>query len=375
MNWAMNDRLPSLRLACMLAALGALLAGCSSAPVNPGTPLPAVEPAPRADTAATAAAPAAAAAPQDKDGPPVLAEIPADLVQTPDAVPKPEPRTITGNPDTYSVFGEKYSVLNNFHGFRQKGLASWYGRKFQGKRTSSGESYDMFKMTAAHKTLPIPCYVRVTNLSNGRSVVVRVNDRGPFHKDRIIDLSYTAALKLAILGGGSTPVVVEALEPAPLPDAALLIASTPKAAPPPVASAVTHAPANPAAAPRLAPPVAVPTVVATAAVPPPSVPLPAGPAREPLHIAAMSATPDPADRTATTPQFLQAGLFSDPVNAVTMREQLNGMGIANVLLKSEARGAAFVHRVLIGPFTDSQALDMARKRLSEVQMPAVPVIN
>src|SRR5699024_3530194 len=127
----------------------------------------------------------------------------------PPAVPKDEPLSEYGNPPRYTVFGETYHTLDSAEHFTQTGIASWYGRQFHGQRTSSGEPYDMFRMTAAHKTLPLPSYVRVTNLRSGKQVIVRVNDRGPFHDGRIIDLSYVAALKLGIVRHGSAPVRIE----------------------------------------------------------------------------------------------------------------------------------------------------------------------
>ncbi len=138
---------------------------------------------------------------------------PFDASGIPDAVPKAEPPSPYGNPDSYVVFGERYKVLDSAAGFRQRGTASWYGTKFHGRRTSSGETYDMYGMTAAHKTLPLPTYVRVTNLDNDRSVIVRVNDRGPFHDGRIIDLSYAAALKLDVVSTGTAPVEIVAIDP------------------------------------------------------------------------------------------------------------------------------------------------------------------
>ena len=149
----------------------------------------------------------------DPDGFPEAAVVPPDLHALPDAVPAAEPRSKYGNPKEYEVMGERYFVLDSAEGYRERGRASWYGTKFQGKRTSSGEPYDMFAMTAAHKTLPLPTYVRVTRLSTGKSVIVKVNDRGPFHEGRIIDLSYAAATKLDLLKAGSAEVEVEALQP------------------------------------------------------------------------------------------------------------------------------------------------------------------
>jgi rare lipoprotein A len=131
----------------------------------------------------------------------------------PDAVPRSEVKTQYGNPESYSVFGVEYQVLDTSEGYHEIGIASWYGEPFHGRRSSSGEQYDMYKMTAAHKTLPLPTYLRVTNKSNGYTVVVRVNDRGPFVDGRIIDLSYTAALKLEIVEKGTALVEVVALDP------------------------------------------------------------------------------------------------------------------------------------------------------------------
>lgn len=116
-----------------------------------------------------------------------------------------------GNPSSYVVFGRRYYVLESAAGFTEKGIASWYGADFHGKRTSSGEVYNMHAMTAAHKSLPLPTYVRVKNLTNGKSIVVKVNDRGPFAKDRVIDLSFAAAKKLGVVGPGTAPVEVVAL--------------------------------------------------------------------------------------------------------------------------------------------------------------------
>ena len=145
-----------------------------------------------------------------RDGPPAGA---VDLDAIPDAVPRIEPRSRYGNPPAYTVFGKTYRVLDSSRGHVERGIASWYGRKFHGRRTSSGEPYDMLAMTAAHKTLPLPTYVRVTRLDTGQSVIVRINDRGPFHDDRIIDLSYAAAARLDMLRSGTAPVEVRAIDP------------------------------------------------------------------------------------------------------------------------------------------------------------------
>jgi rare lipoprotein A len=137
---------------------------------------------------------------------------PIDVSSVPDAVPRAEPRSRYGNPESYVVYGKRYYTLPSSKGYSERGTASWYGTKFHGKRTSSGEPYDLYGMTAAHKSLPLPTYVKVTNLQNGRSVIVKVNDRGPFHDDRLIDLSYSAAAKLGILGHGTGKVEVTAID-------------------------------------------------------------------------------------------------------------------------------------------------------------------
>ena len=130
-----------------------------------------------------------------------------------DAVPKVEPYSRYGNPASYQVAGKTYYVLKDHNDYHERGQASWYGTKFHGRRTSSGEPYDMYAMTAAHKTLPIPSYVEVTNLDNGRKAIVRVNDRGPFVDGRIIDLSYAAAKKLGVYDTGTARVEVRAIDP------------------------------------------------------------------------------------------------------------------------------------------------------------------
>jgi rare lipoprotein A len=193
---------PSSRTAGVLVAAALLAVGCAGAPKRPPPPREAAPPAPPA--------PAASARPTD-----------SELLALPDAVPAPEPRAHLGNPPFYEVFGQRYTVLDSSRGYLERGVASWYGPDFHGVHTSTGEPYDMYSMTAAHKTLPLPAYARVTNLRNGRAVVVRVNDRGPFKANRIIDLSYAAALKLDMVRDGTTLVEVRALEPdGPSPPAA-----------------------------------------------------------------------------------------------------------------------------------------------------------
>lgn len=185
---------PARRLAALLLAL---LAGCSSVPLTPsGTtsiPPPTANPIPR----------------PDRDGAPERP--PEDLASVPDAVPRVEPILPKGPNKPYVVLGQGYEPLAEDLPFKQRGVASWYGTKFHGKRTASGEVYSMYGMSAAHRTLPIPSYARIRNVANGKEVIVRVNDRGPFHSQRVLDLSYTAAAKLEILSRGSAEVEIERL--------------------------------------------------------------------------------------------------------------------------------------------------------------------
>ena len=176
---------------CLFFSIVLILAGCLSAPSSSPPPSTPREP---------------------PDGPPDYT--PADLADLPDPVPRTEPRSARGNPPSYTVLGTTYYVMDSALGYYATGLASWYGRKFHGRLTSSGEPFDMFALTAAHRSLPIPTYVRVTNLDNGRASVLRVNDRGPFHSDRIIDLSYAAAVKLGFADRGTARVRVEVLDEA-----------------------------------------------------------------------------------------------------------------------------------------------------------------
>ncbi len=147
----------------------------------------------------------------DQDAAPVT---PRDVSNVPEAVPRPEPLARYGNHSPYNVLGRTYTVLPSANGYVERGIASWYGTKFHGRLTSTREPYDIYQMTAAHKTPPLPSYVRVTNLENGLSRVVRVNDRGPFHENRIIDLSYAAAVQLGIQAKGTGLVEVRAIDPA-----------------------------------------------------------------------------------------------------------------------------------------------------------------
>ena len=164
-----------------------------------------------------------------QDGPAEVADGPSgrDLTaaDVADAVPRPEPLARYGNHSPYEVFGKEYRVMDSARGYRERGIASWYGSKFHGRRTSSGEPYDMHLATAAHKSLPLPTYAEVTNLDNGRKVIVKINDRGPFKDDRIIDMSYGAALRLDMVATGTARVEVRAIDTGARPDAPVRLAS------------------------------------------------------------------------------------------------------------------------------------------------------
>jgi len=183
-------------LIALCGVLMLVIAACSSQP----TP----EPAPAPETTDVPSR-----YQQARDGAPPLPIDPADVH---DAVPRPDPILSLGNASPYTIDGVTYEVLDSHKGYRVRGTASWYGAKFHGHKTSNGEIYDLYLASAAHKTLPIPCYARVTNLVNGKSIVVRVNDRGPFHSDRLIDLSYGAAVKLGYMEVGTAPVEVEVID-------------------------------------------------------------------------------------------------------------------------------------------------------------------
>ena len=265
-------------------------------------------------------------APPRREPPPPPPPVPANVLDTPDAVPRAEPRSVRGNPAFYEVLGKRYTVLPTADGYLERGVASWYGPTFHGVSTSMGERYDMYGMTAAHKTLPIPCFAEVTNLRNGRKVVVRINDRGPFVGDRIIDLSYTAAAKLDMLTAGTAPVEVRVISPGAGPGSAV---------PPTV-------PASP-------PPPVMPTA---AVMPPPSAP-------------AVTVVNAPATRAADA-MFIQAGVFSDHENARRRVESLLAAGIELASLDEMPRNSRTLHRVRVGPFASVEEFDLNLKRLREL---------
>jgi len=202
-----------------------LLAGCAGPHPRPAARDDASGPGPVPAAGSSAASAASARGPVDDTSLPQHrryrhatdsgpAEPPVDIASLPEPVPHPEPRSRFGNKSPYTVRGHTYRVLPDAHGYDKRGIASWYGNKFQGYMTSNFEKYDMYKFTAASKTLPLPSWVRVTNLDNGKSVIVRVNDRGPFVANRLIDLSYAAAVRIGIWPRGTGLVEVQAIDPA-----------------------------------------------------------------------------------------------------------------------------------------------------------------
>ncbi len=238
---------------------------------------------------------------QKYDGPPSQN---VDVSQIPDAVPQPTQRSKSGNPSSYVVFGKRYHVLSSSQGYKERGLASWYGSKFHGKRTSSGEPYDMHAMTAAHKTLPLPTYVRVTNLKNGRQVVLKVNDRGPFHENRIIDLSHTAAVKLGIKGTGTGLVEVEAITPGQTP---------------------------------------APTVTSISKAPPSSVSIPSS-----INL------------------YLQLGAFVSSKNAYQLKNQINSaLSSDDASVSTTVKNGQQFYRVRLGPLNGAKQADTLALQLTE----------
>jgi rare lipoprotein A len=311
----------SSRLCLGLAAAAALsLAACAPVPTRPtSSPRQVRIPPP---SVSTIGPPPAARAPQpqqpdpgpaplwEKDGPPSPDDIPEGLLELEEPVPTDEPLSAGGNMKSYEVFGRKYHVLASAEGYRETGLASWYGKKFHGRKTSNGERYDMFALSGAHKNLPLPSYVRVTNLGNGKSVIVRINDRGPFHSGRIIDLSYAAAVKLDMVGKIAT-VELEAITPG-------------RELPPP---------------PRI---------------------------KQPTQTASGGAKP--------SARLLQVAAYTDPINAVAMREELAQLGIKDVQVRvGLLDNGDTIHRVMVGPFEERKRMDETRIRIRGAGFEAIPI--
>ena len=248
------------------------------------------------------------------------ASSPVETQPIPDreAIITPE-RTRAGNPPEYEIAGERYYVQDSSADYRERGVASWYGEAFHGRSTSNGETYDMYALSAAHKTLPIPTWVEVTRLDNGQRIIVRINDRGPFVDGRIIDLSYAAARELDMVDAGTARVEVRAL--------GVPVGGEP--APPAVLAETTVEPRRP---------------------------------RFSLISEAAAAEPGPGDRPLQQ-VFAQVGAFSDQVNAARLVEKLRAGGQRNVFVLSESVGSGQLHRVRIGPLADVAAYDNVRRDL------------
>lgn len=260
-----------------------------------------------------------ASRPAGGDGPPASPQ--HDPWAAPEPTPAALPRSRYGNPDQYEVFGKRYYLRSESRGFVQEGLASWYGQKFHGRRTSSGEPFDMYALTAAHKELPIPCIARVTNLRNGRSLLLRINDRGPFHADRILDLSWAAAVRLDVIPYGTAPIRLEVVERA-----------TPSArAPSPMPRAQTPAVQgwDPFASPR------------------------ANPQESVFHPAAY---------------YLQVGAFRTDDGARQRQQQMRALGYPVTAQPAPTDGW---HRVWLGPWPDALAAEQAAADLNRQRIPSL----
>ncbi len=313
-----------LPLRASAALLAIALAGCGTT-AKRGSPAPAAR-APDSQAPDAAKTPSRPATPRGggyylNDGP--GDNPPPNLEQIPDAVPKREPLH-RGAMRPYNVMGQNYPPMTQLAPYKARGTATWYGRRYHGQKTSSGEVYDMYQMTAAHTTLPIPSFARITNLVSNRSVVVRINDRGPFHSDRLIDLSYTAAYKLGLLGGGRALVEVETI----LPDATTPVAGR-------------GGSAGSGAAPRDA------------------VPLPPAAIPEPV-----AATPVVAVTAESKGMFLQLGAFGSQENADNYLARLRAQvdWLAPVLHVYPKDGLFRVHA---GPYANPAEARIAADRISQ----------
>lgn len=383
------------RLAVLTCAL--ILAACASRGPTPSRPSP--------------GGPKVSSWP-DRDGPEAV--VPSDLQKVPDAAPKLESIRKGGPNKPYEVLGERYEPIADDKPLVQKGLASWYGRKFHGKPTSSGEIYNMYAMTAAHATIPIPSYARVRNPKNGREIIVRINDRGPFHKGRIIDLSYTAALKLDVLNGVA-PVEIERItyedirtgawtrdrdtlspDPKVAPDTPVFAAATPSGAPDLTTTAQLRPPVTPVAAQVPLPaPVSVPATAATTAttaaarmtpipitaLPPGSDLPPPGQSKADAMATATAGAIAAADPQAPVPTiklaaaqgfWLQFGAFSRLEGAEQLREQFTrGMEeLAPMLTIFKDKN---LHRLQAGPFASREDARAAADRV-RTAMSLTPVL-
>lgn len=287
----------------------AIVAGCSSS-----------SRAPRSDATVNNTGKTGNYQPSHRDGAPWWD---VDVSRIPEAVPTPHYGQVKANP--YTVLGQTYFPISDARGYSAVGTASWYGTKFHGQATANGEEYDLYGMTAAHKTLPLPCYVKVTNLDNGRSVILRVNDRGPFYSERVIDLSFAAAKKLGYAERGTARVKVEGIDPQQW--------WAERGQPVPMVLAQPQRITQPATIVAASQPVESYT-------PPPQ-----------QHAAAI--LPVEVHNAAAQPQsdglFIQVGAFANPDAAELLKDKLSGMVSAPVFISSVVRNQQVFHRVRLGP--------------------------
>jgi len=310
-------------------------------------------------------------------------KVPEKLSDIPDAKPKVEPKSKYGNPKSYVVFGRRYYTKASSKGYVERGLASWYGKKFHGRKTSNGERYNMYAMTAAHKSLPLPTYVRVTNLTNRRSTVVRVNDRGPFHGKRIIDLSYSAARKLGMAAKGVAMVEVRAIDPGnPKSDQQhgfFTTDDTPAAetrARRKIAAQKTPAVARPAPRPEKTAtrvvktkPSGAPTKgtsgrVADTAEPP-----------APQPKAAAFTTKEKPGPTPRSSLYLQVGAFGSRVNAEHLRRRLVNRIPEQIRIHTPDDNGTPWYKVQVGPLASRQSAGSLSRRLASLGLKGAHIVE
>lgn len=276
-----------------------------------------------------------------------------------DAVPRRDPITRAGNKNPYTVLGQTYRILPSSKGYRARGVASWYGTKFHGENTANGERYDIYEMTAAHCTLPIPTYVLVTNLENGRQCVVRVNDRGPFVSDRLIDLSYAAATKLGYVGKGTAQVEVAAIDPDDWPPRGFAQAGeqkTTKIVPPLVLPAAKET-------------VPLSDTVSTAPVEP-GVPVNGGS----MNGGARQQAAAPPLAAAGGSLYVQAGAFANNYAAENLRTRLAGATGYRVVVQP-SQGGQVLYRVRVGPFGDAGEAEQALARVRAQRIDGARIVE
>ncbi len=286
---------------------------------------------------------------------------PRHLDKIPNALPRPEPLSRYGNKfkkgRSYVTKKKRYTVLQTSKGYRAKGVASWYGTKFHGRRTSSGETYNMYAMTAAHRTLPLPTYAKITNLKNGRHVIVKINDRGPFHGNRILDLSYAAAHKLGVISTGTAPVEIVSVDPRDHHGIPKHLLKQPPTKNPVKSTAPLLAKKTDTA---------MPLVVKPSIVSKPTI------ASKPAIIS------KPAIAKAIVPSqklYLQMGSFSTRKHAETMVNKLAALFSNPILINEKSAGNTSNFHVRIGPLQDDQEAIRLTQKMARSKLPPPVVIR